>query len=82
LRYNEFQHNGWEGSRVIVRSLVAANRVDPSIEHAWIAQALGVNRYCVWVEHMRMCRPPVITQQPVPAVVTTPPVQQTAQGLR
>lgn len=57
-KYLETQHFGWDGSTVIVQSLVGANRVDPTTRHAWVADALNLNCYRLCVLNMRTCRPP------------------------
>jgi hypothetical protein len=71
LRYDEFQHNGWDGSRVIVRSLVSANRVDPNVTHKWIEDALNLGCYRISHQTMAVCRPPMLTTA-VPTAVPTP----------
>jgi len=67
LAYREIQHNGWEGSRVIVRYMAAADRIDPSVRHEWVAEALGINKYCISRQQIQVCRPAVVAPVAVPA---------------
>jgi hypothetical protein len=76
LNYNEIQHNGWEGSRVIVRYMAAANRIDPSVRHEWVAEALGINKYCISRQQVQVCRPVVYAPLAVPNAA---PVQAAGQ---
>ncbi len=64
LSYNEVRHNGWEGSRVIVRYMAAANRIDTDAVHEWVAQALDVDKYRLSRQSVRICEP----QSATPAV--------------
>jgi len=57
LAYNEIRHNGWEGSRVIVRYMAGASRIDPSVRHEWVAQALGLDKYCISRQQIQVCKP-------------------------
>ena len=57
LAYNEFQHNGWEGSRVTVRYMAAANRIDTEKTHEWVTEALDVDKYCISRQTIKICKP-------------------------
>jgi hypothetical protein len=41
--YNEFQNYGMDASRRLVRILAGRHRFDPTVTHAWIADAVGVD---------------------------------------
>jgi hypothetical protein len=72
LTYNEIQHNGWEGSRVIVRYMARANRIEPQVRHEWVAEALGINKYCISRQQIPYCKPAVPVTAATPAAA---PVQ-------
>ncbi len=58
-QYLETQHFGWDGAAVIARSLVNANRVDPTTRHMWVGEALQLNCYPLCILNMQPCRPPM-----------------------
>jgi len=44
-QYDELQRFGFDASANLVRVVAAANRVDVSVTHEWIAEALNLNRH-------------------------------------
>ena len=68
LNYNERTYHGWIGSQLIVRYMANANRIETDARHEWVAQALGLNKYCISRQNITICRPKTV---PVPAQVST-----------
>jgi len=61
-QYDELQRYGFDASANLVRVVAAANRVDVSVTHEWIAEALDLNRYPIQRRKAPMCVPSL--QQP------------------
>lgn len=62
--YDEIRNHGFAASRYIAGVLINSGKVDSSVTHEWVAEALGLNKYCIQRRMILPCRPPV---QPAPA---------------
>lgn len=66
--YDEIRNNGFAASQYLAGVLIRSGKVDSSVTHEWVAEALGLNKYCIQRRMIMPCRPAVVPQPQVVAV--------------
>jgi hypothetical protein len=46
-RYDEVQRYGFDASVYLTGVMARSNRLDTSVTHQWVAEALDLNKYCI-----------------------------------
>lgn len=74
--YDEIRNNGFSASQYLAGVLIRSGKVDSSVTHEWVAEALGLNKYCIQRRMIIPCRPAVAPQPQVVAVPQQPATPQ------
>lgn len=69
--YDEIRNNGFAASQYLAGVMIRSGKVDSSVTHEWVAEALGLNKYCIQRRMIIPCKP----AQPAPPLVVAAPVQ-------
>lgn len=84
--YDEIRNHGFSASQYLAGVMIRSGKVDSSVTHEWVTDALDINCYPIQRRMIMPCRPPQMVQQPVvqqpvilqPTVV--PPAEAQAQA--
>jgi hypothetical protein len=77
--YDEIRNHGFAASQYLAGVLIRSGKVDSSVTHEWVAEALGLNKYCIQRRMILPCRPPVQPAPAQPQVVATPQAEAQPQ---
>lgn len=78
--YDELRNNGFPASEYLAGVLIRSGKVDSSVTHEWVAEALGLNCYRIQRRMILPCRPPMQPTAAQPQVVAQPQMYLQSQA--